>query len=230
GILRTDSVRMRIDPAFRIETQIQADPLYLAIARVSPSDGEKLHALLQTQMAAGATVAEASMTMEPYLWDEVRRRTGWVDQATRLEWASFITDMLKNARKRNDPELCFVLMTKQTLDAATLMEKFSPEDHQRLRDLAIRIYESSDLGMRHELNSGDKPMDFNAAAREYAVIADEIEQRFGQDVARFLRSDTIQKTPSSMMGQVCAARIYQLDEMQRRPKAMASALVDSVLR
>jgi hypothetical protein len=230
GILRTDSVRMRIDPVFRMNAEIEADPLYTTIARISSDDASKLKESLQTEMAAGATLSDAMLTAHGHLWNEVRRRTGWVDQATKLEWARYNMDMLKHARDRRDHELCFAIMTNQALERATWVDELPIEDHQRFHDLAIRIYEMSDLGMRRELNSGDKHVEFNAAAREYSVISDEMEERFGREIVHLLRSDTIRSAPPSSFAQLCTARIYQLEAMQKRPKAMAAALVDSVVR
>ena len=230
GILRTDNVRMRIDPAFRIQTEIEADALYSTITSISSDDASKLHKVLQEQMAAGATLSDAMVDAHPFLWSEVRRRTGWVDHATRLEWASYITERLKQARSQRDHELCFAIMNKQALDRQTFAERFSAEERQRFGELAIRIYEQSDLGMRRELNSSDVHIEFNAAAREYAVISDEMEQRFGDGVVHLLRSDRIGSAPPSSYEQLCTARIYQLEAMRKRPKAMAAALVDSIVR
>jgi hypothetical protein len=230
GILRTDTVRMRIDPAFRIQTEIETDALYSTIAKISPDDARKLNESLQQQMAEGTTLSDAMLGAHPLLWGEVRRRTGWVDQATKLQWASYITELLKNASNQDDHELCFAIMTNQDLDRSTLTESFSVADHQRFRELAIRIYEMSDLGMRRELNSGDVHVEFNAAAREFSVISEELEQRFGDEVVHLLRSDRIRSAPPSSFKQLCAARIHQLEAMQKRPKAMAAALVDSIVR
>jgi hypothetical protein len=223
GILRTDTVRMRIDPAFRIQTEIETDALYSTIAKISSDDARKLSESLQQQMAEGTTLSDAMLGAHPLFWGEVRRRTGWVDQATRLEWASYITELLKKARNQ-------AIMTNQGLDRPTLTESFSVADHQRFRELAIRIYEMSDLGMRRELNSGDVHVEFNAAAREFSVISEELEQRFGDEVVHLLRSDRIRSAPPSSFKQLCAARIHQLEAMQKRPKAMAAALVDSIVR
>jgi hypothetical protein len=230
GILRTDSVRMRIDPTFRIQTEIEADALYSTIAKIASDDASKLRESLQQQMAEGATLSDAMLGARPLLWGEVRRRTGWVDQATRLEWAGYITELLREARNQDDHALCFAIMTHQELDLPTLTGSFSVADHERFRELAIRIYEMSDLGMRHELKSGDTHVEFNTAAREFSVISDEMEQRFGDEVVHLLRSDRIRSAPPSSFKQLCTARIYQLEAMQKRPKAMAAALVDSIVR
>ena len=229
GTLRTDSVRMRIDPVFRVESEIKADPLYSTIARISSDDARELNDMLQQQMTAGATLSDAYLAVHPFLSNEVRRRTGWVDPSTRLDWARYVSDTFKKAHANKDYAFCHSLMTNQPLDRATLLKKFSPEEHQRFRDLAMRIYEASDLGMR-DTNSSDKPVEFNDAAREFAVISADIEDRFGENIVQVLRRDKIESAPPSSFERLCAARIYQLEAMQKRPKAMASRLLDSVLR
>ena len=76
----------------------------------------------------------------------------------------------------------------------------------------------------------EKHAEFNAVAREYSAIQEEIEERFGRDIANLLRSDRIRSTPIDLASRVCAARIYQLEAMQKRPKEIASRLTDSILR
>ena len=229
GVLRTDSVRMRIDPVFRIHTEIEADLLYSTMAQISSGDAETLRATLEKQMAAGDTLSDAYLSAQPFLWSEAKRRTGWVDQATRLEWARFITDALRSAQSNRDYELCFRVMIDGTFDRPTLVEKFSSEHHKRFYDLAIRIYESSNLGMSNE-RAPEPSVEFNEAAREYSVISEEMEQRFGRETVQLLRRDRLGSAPSSTWQGLCAARIYQLEAMQKRPKPMASRLVDGVVR
>ena len=229
GLLRTDAVRMRIEPAFRIQREIESDPLYATIARYAPSDAEALRKLLEAEMAAGVPLADALHGATPMLWKEVKYRSGFVDQATRLAYARYVTDTLKGFRD-NDPAFCHHIVTQQPLDRTVALQKFTRENTAAFRETAMHIYESADRGMRRDWNPDDKPAEFNTVAREYSAIQEEVEQRFGKDIATLLRSDRIRSAPVASAAQLCKARIFQLEAMQKRPKAIASRLTDSILR
>lgn len=228
-VLRTDAVRLRIDPVFRIQREIDSHPLYVTIATHAPRDAEALKKILEAEMARGTSLADALRVARPMLWAEVRYRSGFADQATRLQLARYVTDTLIEFH-RTDPGMCHRILTGQPFDRALLLAKFTPDNTAEFHETAMRVYESADRGMRHEERPGDKPAEFNAVAREFSAIQDEIEQRFGAEVAHLLRSDRIRATPIALASRVCAARIYQLEAMQKRPRPIASRLTDSVVR
>jgi hypothetical protein len=229
GFLRTDAVRMRIEPVYRIQREIESHPLYATIALHAPSDAEALRKLLETEMAAGMPIEDALRAARPMLWREVKYRSGFADQATRLEYARYVTDTLKEFRN-TDPVLCHRIVTQQPLDRAVVLDKFTRENAAAFHETAIKIYESADRGMRREWNPNDKIAEFRTVALEYQAIQEEIEQRYGKDIATLLRSDRIRSAPATSAAELCKARIYQLEAMQKRPKEIASRLTDSVLR
>lgn len=229
GVTRTDAVRMRLEPSFRIEREIQTQPLITTLERLAPDDANELKGHLAAEMSTGTTLNDSMFLARPALAKQARYRSGFADQQTRLAWARYTTDTLKDFAN-DDPMLCYRLITNQPLERATLIGTLGSENFARFQAILIRLYESADQGMRHERMSGDRPADFNEAAREYSVIQEEIEERFGAEVAAMLRRDRLQSAPASAAKQLCAARIYQLEAMQRRPQAMAALLVDSVLR
>jgi len=229
GVLRTEAVRLRIDPVFRIQHEIETHPLYMTIAAYAPDDAQALRRTLEAEMAGGASLADALRVARPMLWAEVKYRSGFADQTTRLQLARYVTDTLIEFG-RSDPGFCHRILTEQPFDRAMLLERFTPENSAVFQDIAIRVYESADRGMRHEERPSEKHAEFNTVAREYSAIQEEIEERFGRDIANLLRSDRIRSTPIDLASRVCAARIYQLEAMQKRPKEIASRLTDSIVR
>jgi hypothetical protein len=229
AFLRTDGMRMRLEPAYRIQREIEGLPLYVTMAQHAPSDAEALSKLLAAEMAAGASLPEALQVARPMLWRELKYRSGFADQAMRLEYARYITDTLKEFQA-SDPALCHRILTHQPLDRATLLQKFTPENAAAFHVMASHVYESADRGMRNERNPNEKTAEFNTVALQYREIQEEIEERFGEDVAALLRPDRIASAPASSAARLCKARIYQLEAMQKRPKEIASRLTDSILR
>ena len=55
-------------------------------------------------------------------------------------------------------------------------------------------------------------------------------QDFGPEVSALLTNKRFPLSPPMSADTVCAARIYQLEAMLKRPKATASLLIDSALR
>jgi hypothetical protein len=229
GIGRTEAIQLRLHPELRILKEINEHPVYATIQRVFPDDGDRLKKTLVTQTATGVPLSEALLEARPLLTAMATERTGWVDEETHLLWARLTVDTLAELR-RQGPELCYRALSGQTLDSQTLAQAFSAENTQEFQRAVVRVYESAHLGINHKHPEPDVRIDHNEAAREYYVIKDEIEGRFGPAVAANFASKTFPAVPVSPSDQVCAARIYQLKAMLQRPKAMAARLVDSVLR
>ena len=204
-------------------------PLVLKLKELAPDDATSLLQRLVAQTATGVSVSEAFMQARPLLTAMTTTRSGWVDQDTRLMWGRVVTNSLRELQTRN-PELCYRALSGQNLDSKTLSQAFSSGNTRDFQQTVVRVYESANLGMRDYGHPGDARVDFNEAAGEYRVINDEIEQRFGAAVAASFSSKTFPEVPTAPPDQVCAARIYQLEAMMKRPKAMAARLVDSVLR
>ena len=94
----------------------------------------------------------------------------------------------------------------------------------------MRIYESADPGMRHNRSKEDEPVDFQQASLEFGAVQKQIDQQFGHAVADQIAHKQFAEPPAASPDQLCAARIYQLEAMLKRPKGTASMLIDSILR
>lgn len=229
GIGRTEAVQFRLHPELRIQAEIESHPVYSTLKEHTPSDATQLLQTLVAQTSAGASVADAFLQARPLLTAMTNAWSGWADQDSRLMWGRLFTSTLKELQAQ-DPELCYRALSGQTLDSQTLAHVFSAANTREFQQAVILVYKSADLGIRHQGPVGDVPADFNAATREYRVIKEELEQKFGLDVAAIVSSMEFPASPTAAPSQVCAARIYQLESMMKRPKAMAATLVHSVLR
>ena len=97
-------------------------------------------------------------------------------------------------------------------------------------DAVIQVYEAAATDINKPRPGDEQRVEFNAAALEYSVIRDRIAQKFGESVSNQLAKRNFPEPPIQPPEQMCAARIYQLEAMLERPQAMASRLLDSVLR
>lgn len=226
---RTDAMRMRLDPQFRIQTELEAHPLYSTIKRLAPDDHKVLHDFLVSQMSHGRSLPEAFLQARPLLEKLTRYRLGFADQKSHLTWGRITVDTLKELQAR-DPVLCYRVLSSLALDQQTLAQGFSEENTKAFQQAVMEIYASADGGMRHARPSDEKPVEFNDAALEYRVIQETIVQKFGEPVSEQLARKRFPEPPVEPPEQMCSAMIMQLDAMLARPQAMASRLIDSVLR
>ena len=229
GLLRTDTVRLRLDPVFRFQTEIAAHPVYVAIKDSAPDDAKELHDFLALHVAAGMSLPEAFLQARNLLTRQAVHRSGWVDEQTRLAWARVTVDTLKELQSR-DPQDCYRSIWGQDLDAAVLINAFSAGNTAAFQQTVARVYESAGVGMRGGHPSAGKRLEFNEVALEYRVVRESLVQRFGEPVIAQLESRDVSSAPAVPAGVLCSARIAQLQGMLERPPAMASRLLDSVLR
>lgn len=229
GLLRTDAVRLQMDPVFRFQTEIAAHPVYAAIQANAPDDARELHDFLALRVAAGVSLPDAFLQARNMLTRQAVHRSGWVDAQTRIAWARINVDTLKELQARH-PQDCYRAVWGQDLDAAVLANGFSQGNTAAFQQAVARIHESAGIGMRGGHPPAGRRIEFNEAALEYRVVRESLVQRFGEPVVVQLESGSFPAMPAAPIGVICSARIAQLQGMLERPPAMASRLLDSVLR
>jgi len=225
--ISSDSVRRRIDPQFRMISEIDAHPLYDTFQRLSPDEAKLLEELLTKEMSRGATLSEAMLRARAWLTAAGNHRIGFTDQTTRLNWGRVAVDSLKELRSR-DTLLCQQMISGQKVDTQSLPQAFTEKNTAAFHSALIAVYEAADKGMRHELPR-EQAADFNATALEFRSIKAGLEREFGADIASFISSRERQDWPAAEE-RLCSARIAQLEAMLTRPKATAALLIDSALR
>lgn len=229
GTSRIDGVRLLIDPAFRIQTELNAHPVYSTIARLSPDDLARLQGLLAQQLAGGATVPEAFLQARPLLTRMTNHLLGFADQKTRIRWGHVTVETLAELRS-HDPRDCYRAMSQQPLSPQTLSQAFTAENTASFQRAVAALYTSAYQGMGYDRPPGDQPPDRTETWREYRAIQDTIAQRFGKHVAEQLAKRSFTDPPATTAAEMCSARIIQLEAILQRPQAMAAAMIDSVLR
>jgi hypothetical protein len=227
GGSKTVAVRTQVDPQFRLQSELDAHPVYSAL-KVAREDHKALHAFLVLELAHGATLADAMIKARPLLMHMGNDRLGFADQKSRIQWARVTRDTLKEMQA-TDALRCYQMFTALRADRQAPAINVSGANAAAFQEALMRVYASADRGLRN-VPSGDVPAEFNTAAIEYSVIRDILVQQFGEPVAKQLSEKIFPDLPIGAPEQLCAGRIAQLDAMLARPQAMASILVDSVLR
>lgn len=227
GLTKTDAVRLRIDPQFKLQTELDAHLVYAAVKRLGRDDHAKLHNFLATQIAQGKTLTDAFLAARPLLEALVQHQLQFADQKTFLKWAGVQIETLKELQAR-DPVLCFRALAAKPVPPLPLAQPFSAENTRAFHQSVIEIYESKErYGSNKDRTQGEKGPDFNEAALEFRVIMETVTQRFGEPMSKQLSDWGLANPPAEPPEKICEAKIFQLQAMQARPPAMASSLLHS---
>lgn len=229
GLSQTPTARLRFDPQYRLQTELDAHPVYAVIRRTAPDDHKKLVTFLAAQLSQGRTLGDAFVAARTLLMEMARDRLGWADHKTTVSWAQVTIETLRELQAQ-DPKLCYRTRSARVPGQPALDAAFSAANTAAFQEAIVELYESAHRGINHQHPAGDKPVEFNDAAREFRVIHDAIGQRFGEPMGKLLAKKVFTDPAPEPPQQVCAAMIYQLEAMQSRPPAMAARLIDSILR
>jgi hypothetical protein len=229
GAVNTETVRLYTDPQFRLQKELDSQPVYAAIRDYSPDEFRQLHDFLVARAAEGVNVDQAFLLARNLLTGMASERLGFTDQQTHLVWGRTMAGTLRELQAK-DPLLCYRAMARQPLPEETLLQGFSAGNTLTFQQAVVALYAAADRGMRHQPTAGEVPVSFDDAAREFRRIQQDMVQQFGDPVMSALATRTFPAEPVLPAEQLCAARIFQLDAMLARPQAMAARLLDSVLR
>jgi len=227
-VSKSHSVRMRLDPDYRIQTEIESNPVYKSLDGME-NEAKLVYDKLAAAMYQGNTLQQALLLTRPWLRDEITHYSGFADQKTRLKWARFHIATLKELQNIN-ASTCYQEIAQHDLDENILLRGFSSENSQAFQQVVAEIHQSALRGMSHEYPKDERPADFNATALENSTINKDLEEKFGTEIVDIIRRHHFSDPEPSAPEKICAARIYQLESMLERPQATASLLVDSALR
>ena len=234
--LQRPSVQRLLHPELQLQADIEADPVYQALAHIGPENAAQYRALLLTERATPATLPEARLQARSMLTALATDRLGFADQATKILWGQATVDTLHELQAVSPGE-CYAAVSGQDLDRETIAHRLSARNAVEFEAAAIPVLlqspglEFSGKGLDHARSRGDEqPADFNATMREYERIQDDVAQRYGPEVSALLTSKRFPQSPPMAADTICSARIYQLEKMLQQPKATAALLIDSALR
>jgi hypothetical protein len=227
GLTKTDAVRLRIDPQYKLQTEVDAHPVYAAVKRMSREDHAKLHNFLATQLAQGKTLTDAFLAARPLLEESIRYQLQFTDQKTFLNWANMQIETLRELQAA-DPLLCFRALSVKPLPSSPLLSPllFSVENTRAFHQSVIEIYEFKDR-YNSTPRTPEKGPEHNEVVREYRAIMETLTARFGAPMEKQLSAWALANAPTETEAQICAAKIFQLQAMQSRPPAMANRLLRS---
>ncbi len=228
--MQRPSVQLRLHPELRLQADIEADPIYKTLADTGPEYAARFRAVLDAEQVTSATLPQARLQARSMLTSLATNRLGFADQATRVAWGQVTLDTLRELKARS-PELCYSALSGQDLDRETLAHGFSAQNTTAFEAAMLQVLrESPGIGRRGPRPDADQPVDFNAAMLEYHGIQEEVAHVFGPEVAALLLNKGLPQSPPMSADTVCAARIYQLEAMLKKPRPTAALLIDSALR
>lgn len=230
GAMRTNAVRMYIDPEFRLQTEMDAHPVYAAIKASVHHDHEKLHNFLLLQVAQGKTLSDAFLQLRPLLSQMTTHNLGFSDQKSTLTWGRVTADSLKELENQ-DAALCYQALSLKPMDGQTLAHAFSAENTKAFQQAVVEVYKSVEFDSfeRIKRNQSVKSVEHDAVRLEYRSIYDRIVQQYSKPIAEQLTQKQFPEQPIAPPEQICTARIAQIEAMLERPQAMAARLIDGIL-
>jgi len=233
--LQRPTVQRLLDPELRLRADIEADPIYKALAHVGPEYAAEFRAVLVRERASAATLPEARLQARPMLTALATARLGFADQAARIAWGQATVDTLRELQAVSSGE-CYAAVSGQALNRATIAHGLSAHNDAEFEAAVIPVLlqspglERPGESLTGGRSRGDRPADFNATMLEYQRIQDDVAQRYGSEVGALLTGKRFPRSPPMAADTVCSARIYQLERMLQQPKATAALLIDSALR
>lgn len=226
---RSEAVQLRINPALRAQRTLEAQPVYAAFQQHLPGELPALQQALLERARKGEALEEAFHHLRPMLTRIAVDRLGFADHASRLAWGRQEVAALR-ALQAVDPGACYAAMASQPIDERTLDSAFTAAQESQFQEAVVAVLAGGDRSSREGLAPGDQPVDFNAMQEEYYVIRDGLLSRLGPEAAAAISKKPLSAEPVLPAGQMCEARIAQLEAILERPRDMAASLVDAVLR
>lgn len=227
GLVKTDKVRAKLDPAFSLQAELDAHPVYAAMKMYAQTEHAELHKALMADGLNGAGVPAMFVTARPLLASLGTKNMGFADAANRIAWAQMYVDTLVELREHS-PEDCFLVLTKRPEANQILATGLSEANSKAFQPVFVSLLKSSYEGM------GSHParptVEFNEASRQWGVLMDSLKDRYGAATVELLSRKQFAAVPSDSHGIVCSARIAQMNLLLQQPETMAGMLVDSAMR
>lgn len=229
GVSKSHPVRMRLDPVYKLQTELAADPVLQALRENAPDDAKKLENLLILATNEGHSLARAKALTRPVLSLWARYRVSFADHKSVLQWAQVHIDLLKELRER-DPALCIQYLQAPTAESLPGLTGFSASNTAAFERAVVQLYTSANQGSRRTGATADPVVSLEELRAHYAEITEQVFQRhglrFGEGTAKTTEAQLLADTPA----RVCNAYLDRLEAMQARPAPVAARLLQAALR
>ncbi|MFO1261942.1 MAG: hypothetical protein U1E84_01140 [Rhodoferax sp.] len=229
GVSKSHTVRMRLDPVYKLQTELAADPVLQALREHAPDDAKKLENLLILATNEGHSLARAKALTRPVLSMWARYRVSFADHGAVLQWAQVHIDSLKELRAR-DPALCVQYLLPPTAESLAGLTAFSTGNMTAFEQAVVRLYASANQGMRHTGASSNPPVELEVLRAHYAEITEQVLERYGLRFGEGTAKATPDQLKADTPARVCDAYLYRLEAMQARPAPVAARLLQAALR
>ncbi len=228
GFSRTDTVKLRTDPLFRLQSQLDAQPVYVALKNYAKTEYPQLHEAMIADGLQGVSVANMLRDLRPWFTSFGTQRMGFADASGRVAWARMYVDTLSELRERS-PEVCFQVIARLPEGNKALQTELGEANRRAFEEVFVRHLQVTYEGMG-DVSGRQKMAAFDDASRQWRVLMDQIKDRYGPEIADLLAKKKFATAPADTHGTVCAARIAQLNLFMQEPEPMAGVLVDSAMR
>lgn len=229
GASRSHTVRVRLDPVYKLQTELAADPVLHALREHATDDARKLEHLLILASNEGHSLARAKALTRPVLSLWARYRVAFADHKAVLQWAQVHIDSLKELRAR-DPQLCISYLLPPTAESLPGLAAFSAANTAAFEQAVVQLYAAANQGLRRAGSAGDPAVELEVLRAHYAEVTEQVLQRhglrFGEGTAKTTEAQLKADTPA----RVCDAYLYRLEAMQARPAPVAARLLQAALR
>jgi hypothetical protein len=229
GLGKTDTVRLKTDPVFRLQAELNAHPVYAALKQYLPDEYAHLDKALMADGVSGVSVPAMFLVARPWLAQVGTKRLGWADAQTRAAWAQITVDTLAELRGRS-PDACFQAIAQTPEGVKVLSQGLSAANTKTFEATFVALIKSADQGIRNTARPAESAVSFDDAAKEWRAIMTAVTEEFGPEVTDVVAKKAFRDTPPELQSQVCAARIKQLGLILDQTVPMAGRLVDSAMR
>ncbi len=232
GLLRTQWVQEKLDPALKQATDLHAHPAFIALETYYPNDVQSPRDAILADLAAGASVTQALQKARPKLAKLGRDRLGFASEQARIGWGQAELQALRELKVR-DVNDCAALAGSQGdySGFSVLGSGLSAENHQLFEAAFVQVLTTADAGMRRELPPPSQNLELGQVQARYVELRAPLAQRYGEEVINYLERRRFEIVAPYTNAQVlCDFRTAQLETILKEPPAMAARLLDSAMR
>jgi hypothetical protein len=225
GFSNTTWVRLRIDPVFRLQTEINAHPLYQAIRASHLDDNEAFYKALMTDGLRGSSLDHLFKLARPLLNKMGNEKALWADPASRIAWGKITVATLRELQDQGGSACIDVLANRAA--SVQALGKLSEANTREFQQILTRVLTTSTQDQRPKTAPA---ISWENGSQQARSILESIKLRHGEMAANIVFQRQFSTIPPEQESAVCAARIQQLEETTNTPPAMAAYLLSSFIR
>jgi len=229
GFSRTHTARMRIDPVYKLQNELEAQPLFAAVKKYGASEFEDFaRIVLPEVLVQHKSISEAIAKARPMLTKKVQYQAQFLNANSYMPWANVVVDSLYELQKR-DPQLCYqVISQPEMLASEAIVANFSEANHAAFQNAVQQVYSYMASGKSSGApDSVGEIASHSTLVTEYRAIGQSVEERFDASMAYALDHKDSEQWRQQTPAMLCKAKLFQLESMRARPAHIAAGLLRS---